>query len=122
MENNQFYQTYGDLKEKILRERLRGKIIGNRIWFFLIFICLLMLFIGAEWYWFLIFIAIAFLFGFLYSYNISKKIEKETGLTIRKQELILMGKSPSVEQPLSSENYQRLVKWMINESDKKDNL
>jgi hypothetical protein len=80
-----------------------------------------MLFIGAKWYWFPIFIAIAFLFGFLYSYNISKKIEKETGLNIRKQELILMGKSPSMEQPLSSENYQKLVKWTINESDKKNN-
>jgi hypothetical protein len=121
LENNQFYQIYGDLREKILQERLRAKKIGNWIWVFLIFICLLMLFIGAKWYWFPIFIAIAFLFGFLYSYNISKKIEKETGLTIRKQELILMGKSPSMEQPLSSENYQKLVKWMINESDKKDN-
>ena len=121
MENNQFYQIYGDLREKILQEKLRAKRIGNRIWFFLIFICLLMLFIGAKWYWFPIFIAIAFLFGFLYSYNISKKIEKETGLNIQKQELVLMGKSPSMGQPLSSENYQKLVKWTINESDKKNN-
>lgn len=65
------------------------------------------------------FIVIAFLFGFLYSYSISKKIEKETGLSIRKQELILKGKNPFIEKPLSSENYQRLVKWTINESDKK---
>ena len=121
MENNQFYQTYGDLKEKILQERLRAKRIGNWIWFFLISICFLMLFIGVKWYWFPIFIGIAFLFGFLYSYNISKKIEKETGLNIQKQELVLMGKSPSMGQPLSLENYQKLVKWTINESDKKNN-
>ena len=121
LENNQFYQTYGDLKEKILQERLRAKRIGNWIWFFMISICFLMLFIGVKWYWFPIFIGITFLFGFLYSYNISKKIEKETGLNIQKQELVLMGKSPSMGQPLSSENYQKLVKWTINESDKKNN-
>lgn len=122
MENNQFYQTYGDLKEKIFQERLRAKRIGNWIWFFLIFICLLMLFIGAKWYWFPIIIGIAFLFGSLYSYNISKKIERETGLNIQKQELVLMGESPFIGQSLSSENYQKLVKWMINESDKKNNF
>jgi len=79
-------------KQTIIRERRKVKQIGHILWIIIIVIGILG-WVFWKWYIFPICITLAFLMGSIYSYRVTKRVERDTNLNIEEQEAVLKNRS-----------------------------
>ena len=116
-----FMEAKINLMNKIHQVRNSVKGIWYIIWSFIGFFVIARL-ISSEgdwWYRAVILIMIALVFGSAYSYIVSKKLEKETGLKIEGQEALLHGRDPFEDQHFSKENHDKYINWLKNNNTEK---
>jgi len=115
-----FTEAKLNLVKKIYQARDNSKGPWYIIWTFIGFAFIVrLLSSGGNWYPVVILIVIALVFGSAYSYIVSKKLEKETGLTIEGQEAVLHGRDPFEDQHFSKENHDKYINWLKNNNTKK---
>jgi len=115
-----FTEAKLNLINKIYQARGNAKGPWYIIWTFIGFAFVVrLLSSGGDWYPVVILITIALVFGSAYSYIVSKKLEKETGLTIEGQEAVLHGRDPFEDQHFSKENHDKYINWLKNNNTKK---
>jgi len=115
-----FTEAKLNLVKKIYQARDNAKGPWYIIWSFIGFAFIVrLLSSGGDWYRVVILIVIALVFGSAYSYSVSKKLEKETGLTIEGQEAVLHGRDPFEGQHFSKENHDKYIKWLKNNNTEK---
>lgn len=115
-----FMEAKLNLINKIYQVRGSTKGPWYIIWTFIGFAFIVrLLSSGGNWYPVVILITIALVFGSAYSYIVSKKLEKETGLTIEGQEALLHGRDPFEDQHFSKENHDKYINWLKNNNTEK---
>ena len=115
-----FTEAKLNLVKKIYQARDNAKGPWYIIWSFIGFAFIVrLLSSGGDWYRVVILIVIALVFGSAYSYSVSKKLEKETGLTIEGQEAVLHRRDPFEGQHFSKENHDKYIKWLENNNTEK---
>jgi len=116
-----FMEAKLNLINKIYQVRGSAKSTWYIIWSFIGFVVIARLISpgGDWWYRAVILIMIALVFGSVYSYILSKKLEKETGLTIEGQEALLHGRDPFEDQYFSKENHDKYINWLKNNNNEK---
>ena len=116
-----FMEAKLNLINKIYQARDNVKGTWYIIWSFigLAFIARLTSSGGDWWYRAVILITIVLIFGSAYSYIVSKKLERETGLTIEGQEAVIHGRDPFEDQHFSKENHDKYINWLKNNNTEK---
>lgn len=114
-----FMEAKLNLTNKIYQARGNAKGLWYFIWAFIGTAFIHKSLSGLEWYPYVIYIVIALVCGSAYSYIVSKKLERETGLTIEGQEALLHGRDPFEDQHFSKENYDKYINWLKNNNTEK---